>query len=101
MEPLAAAISDLESRSQSLDVFHDSSIQIGNPNLEAVSHRELVGVHEQLIRKRRADLEELQAPELVRLLHLRKQLGPMREHPVAGVLRKQSFVEQPVDCLAW
>src|SRR6266849_1670017 len=41
MKPFPTAITDLESHSQSLGVFHDSSIQIGNPNLEAVSHREL------------------------------------------------------------
>ena len=45
------AIADLEAGAQSLDVFHNRAIQVGDPDLEAVSHRQLVGIHQELIRQ--------------------------------------------------
>ena len=78
---ISGAIAHLESGVQPLDVLHDGPVQVGDPDFEAVRHRELVGVHEQLVGKRGTDLQELESAQLVSVLHLRKKIAPVTRAP--------------------
>ena len=51
------ARADLEAGVEALGKFDDGPVEVRDARFEAVGHRELVGVHQQFVGKRRADLE--------------------------------------------
>ena len=72
------------SRSRELDHL---LVEVRHAHLEAVRHRELVGVHQQLVGQRRADLQHLERAELVAAFHLGLQVRPEVDDAVACARR--------------
>src|ERR671919_403065 len=77
MEPFAGPTAYLHRRRQALGELDDGAIEVGDANLETVRHRELVAEHQELVRKRRSDLEVLKSSDLVEVHHLREEGGPV------------------------
>src|SRR5205085_1767060 len=64
VEPFARAASNLEAGLQPLCVLDDGPIEVWHADFQAVSHRKLVGEHQQFVGKRGTDLQQLESAEL-------------------------------------
>ncbi len=51
MQPLAAAIPDLEMGAEPLDILHHSPIKVRNTHFQAMGHGQFIGIHEQFVRQ--------------------------------------------------
>ena len=89
----------LEPGRQSLNIFDDFFVQIRHPPLEAVGHRELIAVHQQLVGKSRSHFEELETAQLIRLAHQRQQILPAFEQLIARVPIEQAVMKQRVNLI--
>jgi hypothetical protein len=85
MQPFPAAISDLKIDIQLLDIFDHRPVQIRNTDLQTVSHRQFVRVHQEFIRQRRPDLKQLKSDKLVVMRNL--QHKPLSNRPFDGFAR--------------
>ena len=78
----------------------DLAVEVRHAHLQAVRHRQLVGVHQQFVGQRRADLEHLEAAELVGAVHLGHELAPAVETPSPAPAGSTPVAEQAVDLVA-
>ena len=93
MQPFPAAITDLETGAKFLDVLHNRPVEVRHTGLQAMGHRQFICIHEQLVRKRRSNLQQLESSKLIGVGHLRDQVAPVISQIMAAAVWKEIILE--------
>src|SRR5438128_4576958 len=65
VQPLPRAVSHLKIGGQFLNVLHDFLVQIRHSNFQAVGHRQLIGIHQEFVRKSGSQFQKLETTKFI------------------------------------